>query len=77
MRAITLIELAGPAEEEASVSAGLGVLLEACRAGAIGATLAGKQLLCLLVAEAAGVLLLACLEQKEMEGQLHNLMIPV
>ena len=64
MRAITVIKLAGPAEEEASISAGLGVLLEACWAGTIGAALTGKELLCLLVAETAGVLLLACLEQK-------------
>lgn len=64
MWAITVIKLAGPAEEEASVPAGLGVLLEACWAGAIGAALAGKELLCFLIAEAAGVLLLACLHQR-------------
>ena len=58
-----MIQLAGPAEEETPVPAGLGVFLEACWTGAVGAALAGKQLLCLLVAKAAGVLLLACLQQ--------------
>ena len=61
MRAVALIELAGSAEKEAAVSAGLGVLLEAGWARAIWAALTRKQLLCLLVAEAACVLLLACL----------------
>ena len=55
MWAITMIKLTGPAEKKASVSASLGVLLEACWAGAVGTALAGKQLLCLLIAEAAGV----------------------
>lgn len=54
-----VIKLAGPAEEEAYVSAGLDMLLEASWAGAVWAALAGKELLCLLITETASIQLLA------------------